>query len=44
MSIAAHIIEGLENATAHTKGEPHKGRVTTLEVPTVDVKALRAFG
>ncbi len=41
MSIGNDIIAGLENAIAHARGEGSGARETRVEVPTIDVRALR---
>lgn len=40
--VADDILTGLQNALAHSKGSRFKGRVHTVHVPDVDVKAIRA--
>jgi putative transcriptional regulator len=42
MSIGADIIEGLENALRHAKGTEIDARTTVVEIPTIDVRALRS--
>ena len=40
--LGEHLIEGMKNALAYAKGQPVAGtRTTVIEVPTVDVRALR---
>lgn len=39
--IGDEIIEGLQNAIDFAKGDPSKGRETIVQVPSVDVKAIR---
>lgn len=41
MSIGSDIIEGLQNATAEAQGQPVKARRTRVELPLIDVRALR---
>ncbi len=40
-SVGARIIEGLEEAIAWSKGEEVGARVTQIQIPDVDVSALR---
>ncbi len=42
MTIGADIIEGLENAVRHAKGNENDARTTVVEIPTIDVRALRS--
>jgi putative transcriptional regulator len=41
MTIGADIIEGLENALRHAKGDTNSTRTTIVEIPTIDLRALR---
>ena len=41
-SMGRDIIAGLEDALAFAQGDESKGRETNIEVPTIDVRALRA--
>jgi putative transcriptional regulator len=40
-TVGARIVEGLEQAIAWTKGENDRVRVTLVDVPDVDVRAVR---
>ena len=41
MTVGSDIIEGLKNAIAHAEGDDSQARVWTVNVPTIDVRALR---
>ncbi len=40
-TVGARIVEGLEQAIAWTRGENQEARVTLVQVPDVDVRAVR---
>ena len=42
VDLGADILQGMQNALAYARGDALKGRAHSVDVPAVDVKAVRA--